>query len=64
MEIIVNFLGDASKIIFGSAVVGFFIPGLAGRVTAVTFIAGSLATIFFLWLAVLLSKLNKKHESH
>ena len=60
MEIIVNFLGDTAKIIFGSAVVGFFIPGLVGKVTVATFIIGGLATIFFLWLAVLLSKLKKK----
>jgi len=60
MEIIINFLGDSAKIIFGSAVVGFFIPGLAGKVTLVTFVTGSLLTFVFLWLAVVLSRLKKK----
>ncbi|MEK7209018.1 MAG: hypothetical protein AAB677_02045 [Patescibacteria group bacterium] len=60
MEIIINFLSDAGKIIFGSAVVGFFIPSLAGRVSFATFVIGSLATIIFLWLAVVLLNLKKK----
>ena len=65
MEIIINFLGDAAKIIFGSAIVGFFIPSLPGRVSFAAFITGSLATIIFLWLAMVLLRLKKrKYESH
>lgn len=60
MNIIVDFLKDAAKIVFGSAVVGFFIPGLAdGGVKIGVFFGGIVATVTFLILAVVLSKLKK-----
>ena len=33
---------DLGKILFGAAVIGFFIPGFSGAVTPVTFITGTL----------------------
>lgn len=59
MQIIVEFLRDAAKIVFGSAVVGFFIPGLVGDVSFNTFIIGVIATVVLLVLAVILSKQKK-----
>ncbi len=60
MEIIINFLSDAAKIIFGSAVLGFFVPGIAGKVTLTLFFSGLIATMVFLGLAVVLSNRKKK----
>jgi len=60
MEIIINFLTDAAKIVFGSAVVGFFIPGLSGKITWVVLLGGVGATAGFLTLAVSLSKRPKQ----
>lgn len=56
MDVIINFLTDAAKIIFGSAVVGFFIPGIVGNVSATLFLGGILVTITFLFFAAFLSK--------
>ncbi|MBI2465798.1 MAG: hypothetical protein HYV66_01035 [Candidatus Sungbacteria bacterium] len=60
MEVVVDFLTDASKIIFGSAVVGFFIPGLSGEITATMFFGGISATMVFLTLAAILSRKIQK----
>jgi hypothetical protein len=38
MDVIINFLTDAAKIIFGSAVVGFFIPSFGGHISNSIFI--------------------------
>lgn len=63
MEIIINFLGDASKIIFGSAVVGFFIPGLSGKITWAVLFGGIFGTAVFLIVAVSLSKRLKRSKT-
>lgn len=60
MSVIIDFLTDGAKIVFGSAVVGFFIPGIAGEVTRAVFIFGSIATAVLLVLAVILSEKIKK----
>lgn len=60
MEVVVDFLTDAAKIVFASAVIGFFIPGLSGEVTTQMFSAGIVATASFLVLAAALSKRSKK----
>lgn len=60
MAVIIDFLTDAAKIVFGSAVVGFFIPGVAGDITRNIFLGGSIATAILLILAVTLSKQIKK----
>ena len=56
MDVIINFLIDAAKIIFGSAVVGFFIPGIVGDISTTLFLGGIFVTITFLLLAASLSK--------
>jgi len=56
MNVIVDFLTDSAKIIFGSAVVGFFIPGVSGQITNSIFVSGILTTAVFLGTAVILSK--------
>ena len=60
MQIIVEFLRDAAKIVFGSAIVGFFIPGLAGDVSFRTFVGGVVSTMVLLVLAVILSRRKTK----
>lgn len=60
MAVIIDFLTDAAKIVFGSAVIGFFIPGVTGEVTKTMFAAGSIVTAVFLILAVILSKQVQK----
>ncbi len=42
IESISEFFADLAKILFGSAVVGFFVPGFAGNVSIPTFVVGSL----------------------
>ena len=63
MEIIINFLGDASKIVFGSTVVGFFIPNLSGKITWAVLWGGVGVTVGFLILAVSLSKKLKQSKT-
>jgi len=43
-----EFFLDGAKIIFGSVVVGAFIPGTGGPISWLTFVIGTLATISFL----------------
>ena len=45
----------ARKIVFGSLVVGVFIPGSLGEVSWVTFLGGIVTTSFLLVLALILS---------
>jgi len=51
-----DFLLDSSKILFGSLVVGAFLPGTTGPVSWVTFVIGIFLTISFLIVAIILSK--------
>lgn len=51
-----DFLTDAAKISFGSAVVGFFIPGIGVSVTTQAFAGGVFTTVVCLVLATLLDK--------
>ncbi|OGF49363.1 hypothetical protein A3G55_01690 [Candidatus Giovannonibacteria bacterium RIFCSPLOWO2_12_FULL_44_25] len=55
MEVITDFLTDSAKIVFGSAVIGFFIPGIVGPISLTTFAGGAVATTALLTLATLLS---------
>lgn len=55
-KIIANFLLDGAKIIFGSLVVGAFVPSAAGNISWITFTGGLLAIAVFLSLAANLSK--------
>lgn len=60
MEVIVNFLTDSAKIVFGSAVIGFFIPGIVGPISLAVFASGAIATIVLLFLAVIISNISKQ----
>lgn len=55
MKIIIDFLKDGAKIVFGSVIVGFFIPGLSGNISLATFLGGILATMFCLIAAIVLT---------
>lgn len=56
MKIIIDFLSDSAKIVFGSAVIGFFIPGISGAITTQAFVGGVFTTVVFLTTATLLDK--------
>ena len=56
MNVIIDFLTDSAKIVFGSAVIGFFIPGISGQITNIVFVGGIFATAIFLGIAVILSR--------
>jgi len=59
MEVIIGFLRDAAKIMFGSVIVAFFVPTLGGQVTWLGFGGGIIATAVCLMLAIILSKKKK-----
>lgn len=62
MNVLVDFFTDSAKIIFGSAVVGYFIPSISGNVSAPMLASGIAATGMFLGLASLLSKHSNKNN--
>ena len=47
---------DLGKILFAAFVVGFFIPGFSGKVTALSFGIGGLSSLSLLVLGVKLTK--------
>lgn len=51
-----NFCLDAAKIVFGSLVVGVFIPGTRGPFPWLTWLMGIMATVAFIIITGLLSK--------
>ena len=55
LKTIYTFSVDSAKIVFGSLVVGVFIPGSLGAVSWVTFSGGIITTSFLLVLALILS---------
>jgi len=59
MEVITDFLTDSAKIVFGSAVIGFFIPGIVGPISSNVFIGGTIATFTLLFFAVALSTIKR-----
>lgn len=60
MDVSINFLTDAAKIVFGSAVVGFFVPAFGSSISNNIMIGGIGITILFLAVAVSLSRLKEK----
>lgn len=52
LDKISNYLMDLSKILFGSAVVGFFIPGFSGQVNLSIFVVGLILSTTFLALGI------------
>ncbi len=51
-----NFVIDSAKIIFGSLVVGVFLPSASGEMPGLTFFVGVVFTAMFLGIALSLSK--------
>lgn len=51
-----EFLRDLAKIIVGSAVIRFFLPGISGGVPLLVFVFGSIAAIAFFMLGVAILK--------
>ena len=60
LKTISNFLSDGAKIIFGSMVIGVFVPSASGAIPWFTFIIGIILTASFLISAIILSKLPKQ----
>ena len=58
LKTISNFLLDGSKILFGSLVVGAFMPSTSGSISWVTITVGFISTVVFLSIAVRLSKIT------
>jgi len=59
IKVIANFLLDGAKIIFGSLVVGAFVPSITGNVSWSTVAFGLIAIAIFLFFAANLPKLSK-----
>lgn len=43
-----EFFLDGAKIIFGSVVIGTFVPSVSAPISWLTFLVGTIATVFFL----------------
>ncbi|MBI3334873.1 MAG: hypothetical protein HY001_00010 [Candidatus Portnoybacteria bacterium] len=56
MQLAAKTFADLAKILFGSAVVGFFIPGFSGAVNIPTFLVGSLFAVSFFALSIIMLK--------
>ena len=61
LEILAKYFVDLSKILFASAIVGFFIPGFSEKVDLSTFVFGSVIALGFLVLGVLIIE-EKNYE--
>lgn len=55
-SVVSDFFLDGAKLIFGSLVIGVFVPGAAGKIPWLTFAIGIGMTVLFLSIAVRLSK--------
>ena len=60
LKVLSNFLLDTAKIIFGSLVVGVFVPTVTARIPWVTVLVGLLATAVFLVFAMHVAKIVKE----
>lgn len=56
LKVVVNFLNDCAKIIFGSLVIGVFLPNAPGKIPWITFITGLITTGVFFFSAFKLAK--------
>lgn len=61
LKIVSNFLSDGAKIIFGSLVIGVFLPNASGEKPWLTFLLGIVLTVAFLFIAILLTKPPKQN---
>jgi len=56
LEVVSDFFLDGAKIIFGSLVVGVFVPGAAGKIPWLICAIGVAVTMLFLTVAAMLAK--------
>lgn len=56
LEVVADFFLDGAKIIFGSLVVGVFVPSAAGQIPWLICAVGLAVTVLFLTIAATLSK--------
>ena len=56
IDIISRYLGDVSKILLASVVIGFFIPGSIGPISVPVFLVGSATAVICLILSVKLAQ--------
>lgn len=56
INLLSQYFSDLSKIIFGSAVLGFFLPGIVGAITIPVFWGGIVATVSCLLFSMNLLK--------
>jgi len=56
VESISNFFADLAKIVVGSAVVGFFVPGFGGDISTPIFISGTIISTGLFVLSVIVLK--------
>jgi hypothetical protein len=56
LSLLAQYCSDLSKILFGSTVVGYFIPNGAGLVTRPVFLAGALVALVCLFIGVNLAR--------
>lgn len=59
VDVLAAFFLDGAKIIFGSLVVGIFVPGAISRVPWLTLATGMAMTVIFLAIAVTLAKKDR-----
>jgi hypothetical protein len=62
LDTLSDFFLDGAKILFGSLVVGVFVPTASGKVPWLTFVVGIGMTLVFLAVAGRLSKLAKAEK--
>jgi len=56
LEVVADFFLDGAKIIFGSLVVGVFVPSAAGKIPWLICMVGLAVTALFLTIAAMLAK--------
>jgi hypothetical protein len=57
LKVVSNFFLDGAKIIFGSLVVGVFVPSASGSIPWLTFAVGLAMTIAFLAIPIRIAKI-------
>lgn len=59
LKTVSDFFLDGAKILFGSLVVGVFVPSASGKIPWLTFVGGVSITLIFLVIAVKLEIIAK-----
>ncbi|OGE77954.1 MAG: hypothetical protein A2751_02835 [Candidatus Doudnabacteria bacterium RIFCSPHIGHO2_01_FULL_46_14] len=55
-DLLADYFSDLSKILFASAIVGFFVPSSIGQIGLTTFAVGTLATVVALVISLMMAK--------